>query len=199
MSTFPDQSPPSMPPPPPPAAVPPPPQRAWPMVIGIIAIILGVLGALGGCIGLTFTPFLGLMDNIVPPEEAPQLEGLAEMVPSLLATAFAGLVIAVLLLMGGIGLVRRRRWGVTACLTWAVVKMVYVVANAFIGYLVNQAQFEAMQSDPNLQNLPMGFFPAMGAVGSCFGIAWGWILPIFMLIWLTRPGIRAEVREWGSA
>lgn len=202
MSTFPDQYPPSTPPPAPPAAVPPPPPRAWPMVIGIIAIILGALGALGGCVGMAVTPFLRVIEKVVPAGQAPQLEGLAELVPSMLILAFAGLVIAVLLLIGGIGLVRRRRWGMTACLAWAVVKIIFVVAHNVFGYLVNVAQFEqieTMTGNAGGPPLPVEFFAGMGALGACFGIAWGWALPIFMLIWFTRRKIRDEVREWGSA
>jgi hypothetical protein len=193
-------APPSGPAPPPAQMVAPPVrQTVWPMVIGIIAIILGALGALGGCMGVAFTPFLGMVEKLVPPGQAPQLEGMAEMVPALMVTAFAGLVVAVLLLIAGSGLVARRPWAMTACLAWAAVKMVFVVVNAFIGYQINQAQFEAIQSDPNVPAFMSAFFPAMGAFGSCVGIAWGWIFPIFMLIWFARPKIRREVRAWRAA
>jgi hypothetical protein len=166
-------APPSGPAPPPAQMVAPPVrQTVWPMVIGIIAIILGALGALGGCMGVAFTPFLGMVEKLVPPGQAPQLEGMAEMVPALMVTAFARLVVAVLLLIAGSGLV---------------------------GYQINQAQFEAIQSDPNVPAFMSAFFPAMGAFGSCVGIAWGWIFPIFMLIWFARPKIRREVRAWPAA
>jgi hypothetical protein len=38
----------------------------------------------------------------------------------------------------------------------------------------------------------------VGAVGSCFAIAFGWALPVFMLIWFSRSKIRSEVRGWAA-
>ena len=173
--------------------------RAWPMVVGVIAIILGALGALGGCIGTVFTPFAAAMIRFVPEAQRGGLGAIEQMVPTLLVMALLGLVLAVLLLIGGIGLVRRRPYGVMICLIWSVLKLVYVVVNSVIGYLINLSQMEhieAMQRTAGVQAVPAEVFGAIGAFGACFGIVWGWALPIFMLIWFSRSAIRSEVRAW---
>jgi hypothetical protein len=200
--SFAQQLPPMTPqsaPPPAQMAAPPARQTVWPMVIGIIAIILGALGTLGGCVGVAFTPFLGMVEKFVPPGQAPQFQGMAEMVPALMIASFAGLLVSVLLLLAGSGLVSRKPWSMAASLAWAVVKMIFVVANAYIGYEVNQAQFEAMRADPNVPAPLMALIQAGSGFGVLVGIAWGWVFPIFMLVWFSRPKIRREVRAWQSA
>ena len=192
MSSLSDQPPPTTPRP----GAPPARQTVWPMVIGIIAIVLGALGVLGGCAGLVFTPMLTMMEDVFPPGQPSPLEEVADMVPALMVVAFAGLLVAALLVLAGSGLASRKPWAMTAALAWAVVKMIFVVVNAYVGYEVNRAQFEAMQGDPNMPAFMSALFPAMGAFGSCIGIAWGWIFPVFMLIWFSRPKIRSEVRDW---
>ena len=179
----------------------PPQPRAWPMVVGVIAIILGALGALGGCIGAVVTPFAAALTRFVPEAERGSLAAIGQMVPTLLVMALLGLALAVLLLMGGVGLVRRRPYGATVCLTWSVLKLVYVVVSSVIGYLVNLSQLEhieAMQRTAGAQAVPAEVFGAIGAFGACFGIVWGWALPIFMLIWFTRRGVRSEIRQWSA-
>jgi hypothetical protein len=179
----------------------PPQPRVWPMVLGVIAIILGAMGALGGCIGAVVTPFAAALTRFVPEAERGSLAAIGQMVPTLLIMALLGLALALLLLFGGIGLVRRRPYGATVCLTWSVLKLVYVVVNSVLGYLINLSQMEhieAMQKTTGAQAVPAEVFGAIGAFAACFGIIWGWALPIFMLIWFTRRGVRSEIRQWSA-
>jgi len=36
----------------------------------------------------------------------------------------------------------------------------------------------------------------MSVVGAVIGIAWGWCLPIFMIIWFMRPKVRRDIATW---
>ncbi len=83
--------------------------------------------------------------------------------------------------------------------------MLLVVYSSIIGFLVQQAQMEAMQrmleEDPNTAGMMPGFFGTLmaiiGPVIFVFAIVWGWALPIFMLIWFSRRKIKAEIAQWG--
>ncbi|NNF44738.1 MAG: hypothetical protein HKO59_05770, partial [Phycisphaerales bacterium] len=84
------------------------------------------------------------------------------------------------------------------CKAWAITKIVFVVANSSVGYLVNRAQFEAMMDDPGMASMGSGFFSAIGIVGVVFGLLWGWALPVFLLIWFGRPKVKQEMATWAG-
>ena len=176
----------------------PPKQSTWPMVIGIIAIILGSLAALGGCFGLVSSLFLDQFMSLVPQGEAEEMtSALDGLKPALIISGALTMVLAIVLLIGGIGLLRRRAWGRSTCLTWAGLKMALVVGNSVLSYIVQQAQFQAMAEDPNMAGSMPGFLPALmqalGVVGLVIGLLWGWALPIFVLVWFSGSTIKAEI------
>jgi len=41
-----------------------------------------------------------------------------------------------------------------------------------------------------------GFYDVMIVVTLVFGLAWGWALPVFLLIWLSRGKIKNDVAGW---
>lgn len=170
---------------------------SWPKVLGIIAIVLGALAAVGSCIGAGASFFAGAMVDLVPEGEASGLEGMMAWQSWLVGLSVLATGLGIGLLVGGVGLVRRRPFAATACLGWAILKMVYVLASAFVGYQVNVAQFEVMQNDPNMAGMPAGFMGAVSLFGATLGVLWGWALPIFMLIWFSRRRIHEEVESWG--
>jgi hypothetical protein len=105
------------------------------------------------------------------------------------------LPVAVLLLVAGVGIVQRRRWGLKATMAWAVVKIVVVVVTSIGGYMVMREQLRAMaRSGPT--TMPTGFMETMQFAGVVVGILWGWALPIFMLVWFSRAKIKAETVIW---
>ncbi len=205
MSTDPAEQAPAMPPPSDPAEVPPSPST-WPTAIGVIAIVLGGVGALGGCVG-AFSPFfMSMMQSIAPEGQVTGLEGMMDWVVWIVAVSIAAMLIAVLLLVAGIGITKRRAWGPKVALVWAGLKMIFVVVNSVIGYLVQIAQFEAMQEAiANDQNMPARMGAFMGSLMQAFGIfwllivvLWGWALPVFLFIWFARKKIRTETAGWAA-
>lgn len=178
-------------------AEPPARQSGWPKVIGIIAIVLGSLGILGAVYGAVSPLVMGPLARMMPAEHAAGVEAMQEFSVRVVLVSLLALAVAVWLLVGGIALVKRRRSSRKTCLTWAVVKMLFVVLNSVISYAMVEAQMEAMmQQSPNTPGMPAGFMSGFSAIGLVFGICWGWALPVFMLIWFSRGEIKAEVAQW---
>jgi hypothetical protein len=170
----------------------------WPAVIGVIAIVFGSLGALGGAWGAFSPLLLRLMASVIPDDQAASLEVMRESASSIVVLSVAALVLGVLLLAGGVGLCRRRSWGPKVCLIWAGLKLLHVVFNSVWGYMIQQAQFQQLVNEPNMPAAFGGMMQVIGAFTIVLGIVWGWALPLFMLVWLTRKSIRAEVAGWPS-
>ncbi|MCH8152385.1 MAG: hypothetical protein IH830_08445 [Planctomycetes bacterium] len=177
---------------------------AWPMVIGVIAIIFGSLAILQGCFGAVSSLFMSSLSGFMPAEQATMLDAMEGLKPWMIIGAVLTLALGILLLVAGIGLVRRRAWSPTACMVWAGIKMMFVVGNTILADMAQQAQFEAMQEmmqqDPNMPAaMPamMGsFMQVFGVFTIVLGILWGWALPVFLLIWFSRGKIKAEVAGW---
>ncbi len=180
-------------------------KSTWPMVIGIIAIILGSLATPGGCMSLGSSAMFGLFASAMPEEQAEMMDATKAFMPLMMIAAGLTTPIAIVLLIGGIGLTKRSPWSPKTCRIWAGLKMLIVVYGSIIGYLVQQAQMEAMQrmleEDPNTAGAMPGFLGTfMAIIGPLilvFAIVWGWALPIFMLIWFSRRKIKAEIAQWG--
>lgn len=171
----------------------------WPKVIGVIATVFGALGAVGGCFGGLMMMLMPAMHEalkeVVPAGQPTGLEGLQELGPQMVVLSGVAVVIAGLLLIGGIGLMRRRAWAVPVCITWAVVKILFVVVNSYNGMIIQTRQLEMMEQDPNMP-LTGDIAGILGVMSMIFGLLWGWALPIFLLIWLGRKTSRAEVARW---
>ena len=179
---------------------------SWPMVIGVIAIVFGSLAALGGCMGLGWPLVAGLFTSVMPEEQAEMMDATTALMPLMMVSSGLGMPVAIVLLIGGIGLTKRKAGSPKTCKIWAGLKMLLVVYSSIVAYLVQQAQMEAMQrmleEDPNASAAMPGFFGTFMAIIApltlVFGILWGWALPIFMLIWFSRRKIKAEIAQWGQ-
>lgn len=179
-----------------------PQESAWPRVIGIICIVFGSLGSLGGFCGALASLLQGVFSSWATQAGQPQAmaDAAARYTPYLVVANILTLGVAVVLLVGGIGLVKRRRWSRMALLHWSWMKMLVAVVGGVLGYLVQQAQFEAMQNDPDISGqMPAMFGSIMrtfGGVGLVLQITWFWALPVFTLVWFNRRPIRHEVSQW---
>jgi hypothetical protein len=106
------------------------------------------------------------------------------------------LIAAVLLLPAGIGLLKRRLWGVRLTRTWARVKMVMVVGVAALTYVMQQQMWAAMTKQ-NAPGSPFGPMEGvMVATAVVFALVWGWALPVFMLIFLSRRKVKEHIDTW---
>jgi len=191
---------PQYPPPPPPQTMAGPVRRAstWPTVIGIIFMVLGALGAIGAVFEFLGPLIMGMVGDMVPDDElAGMMEPMAARSGQLYLRGALLLIVAILLIVAGIGVVSRKRWGVHLALVWAVLKLFVVAFDAWLDMMIGRDVMEAM-SDMSAAPASMDVDPFLW-VGMALAIAWGWLLPIFTFIWFAVPKIRAEVRTWGPA
>ena len=113
---------------------------------------------------------------------------------TLLALAVPTLVLALLLLALGVGILKRSRRAAKGVRAWAALKIILVVFSAYLSYMMQEAQFDAMRQAP--AGPPPGFVDFISRAGLAFAIIWGWALPVFVLVWFNRQKIRAEVAQW---
>lgn len=175
-----------------------PPRSSWPTVMGVIAIVFGAAATLQGIAG-------ALVQLILPSTSVfrgatggvDMFAGMEQWRPWLLAVNAGVSLLGALLLFGGVWLTMRRRSARGLIMCWAVAKIALVCLSSYIGYQVGQAQMTAVtQSGVNVPVNMGAMMPIMNIVGVVFGIAWGWMLPVFMLIWLMRRKIRNETASW---
>jgi hypothetical protein len=176
----------------------PPPVSSWPKVLGVISIVLGALGGLMNLWGTVAPLFLDAFGSMMPKDPASQasLQAQKDLAPYTMLSGGFNFIGSLMLLVAGIGLCLRARWGVKATKIWIPWRMATAILAAIVGYLGMQASLKAMGQQPNAP-------PGMAAMGGAFGIAvivftvvWGWAYPVFLLIWFRRPKIRAEVETW---
>ena len=189
-------------------AIPPKPS-SWPMVVGIIAIILGAGGILAyGCgglignVGMVFVSNWMRSTGVVDPVQQAQMEVLRDYLAWNIVNSLFSTGLSILLLIAGIGLVRRRSSSMRVSIVWAILRMLWALPASVMGYAVAVAQFDAMEraAAESGDSLPAGIFgimQAFGIVGVVLGLLWACAFPIFTLIWFSRRKIKAEIAQWG--
>jgi len=110
---------------------------------------------------------------------------------SLLAT-----LVAVMLLVGGIRLLRRRASSVALLRAWAVAKLVLALLLAGYALLIFASNLEMMQAELQPSGTSADTMRAAAFFGVAFNLIWQWALPIFMLVWFSRAPIRASTARW---
>ena len=182
-----------------------PPQRPanWPAVIGTIAIVFGSGGIFVGLWGAASTFGMRFFEWAMEQSQpsgvvASQVAVMEAGIPWTVASSLVATAIASLLLLGGIRLNKRKRSSMRLLKFWAVVKIPVVVIVTIAAVLMQELQFEIMGQSSGGMPMPFGsgFFGLMIVVTLVFGLAWGWALPVFLLIWLSRGKIKNEVAGW---
>ena len=87
-------------------------QARWPKIIGIISIVFGVGGCLGGVWGFLTPMFMEAMATRVPASQAGVFSNVQSFGSWIVINSALTLVIGLALLIVGIALVRRRRYGI---------------------------------------------------------------------------------------
>lgn len=183
-----------------PTALPPAPP-VWPTVVGIVMIVFGGLGLLFNLWGTIQNLFLNAFIAKMSAQNNPDVAAVivAWSTPMGLASLLQ-LSISSLLLASGIGMVMRRPWSIPAARLWAWAKIASTIVTAVLTVLMQREQFAAMTQQMQGQGpgTPAGFFTGILVFTAAFTIAWGWALPIFVLIWLRRQSSRREIATWSA-
>lgn len=120
-------------------------QASWPTVVGIISIIYAAFGFLANGCGTAFVYIGNLTLSLVG------LDAADFQVPTWLKVATTtmgvfGMTLAILLLMGAIGLLRRKPSSVRLLRTWVVLAIVSTVVNIGIGFAAIGPNIEIQKS-----------------------------------------------------
>lgn len=152
--------------------------------------VFGILNIVFGALGLICTPFS--LALLFVPTESPVMNTPAMAAfnnPAYrawtLSMGVAGMVVAVLLIVAGIGLLQCRPWGRKMSIGYAVYTMVMSLVSAGVSavWLTSMAG-GAAEGGP--QAGAMLFGGIGGAVGgTCIAL----IYPIFLLVFMFRPGV----------
>jgi hypothetical protein len=169
------------------------PQTSWPRTLGIVSIILGALGTLGGALGASAELILKALQMTVEEKDAVDWDAVGRAVAWLARISLVAAILAAVLLVVGIGLVRRRAWAIRLGNGWAIAQIVVTVLGTAGSYVIQRSIAEAIQqAGTSTRGLPLGTSPG----GAAASLVWGCGLPVFMLIWFARREIREEVAAW---
>lgn len=180
------------------------PPESWPTVIGVISIIFGSLGVLSGACGGAFLLLSGPLVSMIPEAQASEME--VQLSSGLPYPVLQGgvmlleFVISVMMLVGGIMLLRRKRSARGLLVGTAWLDLLSNTVGAVVGFLVMQAQMKSMQENAEMaQQMPAGIGALVqGAGGVMVFVQWLFlaIWPVFVLIWFSRSKIRESVEAW---
>jgi hypothetical protein len=180
----------------------------WPRTIGVISLIYA---ALGGCCAL------GMGVSTVSSEVFMKMGGIDFQMPAWVKVMAAvggviGVAFGVMLLVGSIGLLRRRPAGVRWLKAWVILRLVILILMQPVAILLLPANIklqmemqEAMAQQLRRQNpsakVPMRDEASIrrwtqvqvvaGAVGPA-------LYPLFLGLYLSRRRVRAEVSTWSE-
>ncbi len=189
-----------------------PPSR-WPVTFGITSIVFGVIGLLSSLLQIAQYVMYssGFMSKLMtagatgPNKESNEMVeemfgSMAEMAPRMIASQSVLAVLALVLLVGGILLLMRRRVMTWVFQSWAVLK---IIAAGFAVYL-NWQMMMQMQSGMFAKisaSGPAGAASPMETVNVVYKVfyvlyfIWLAALPVFFLIWLNRDPIKDDLKD----
>ncbi len=181
-----------------------PPTSKWPTVIGAIAIVF----AAGGLLQSLLAPLGPFMVRSQMQEFAKQgadqgrIDEYLRQFGTFAYTNSAVLgAVAVLLLVGGILLIKRRRVSPLLLQVWAMLK---IVAGGF--FIFKQMAISRLQMEIIFDAVPGGGGQEAQAVGQItsyamwiglgFGLLWIAAFPVFLIVWFNRQRIKDQVGAW---
>ncbi len=184
------------------SAAAPAPRPQWPIVIGVICVVFGSFGALNGviqCLSPMVQAFFP--SNFGGAGPASSVMAVSQQyAPVQIVLGVLSTLVAALLGVGGGLLLQRRREARPVLLGWACVKLVLALVSVVMGIVVQVAVMAAI-SQPGgagpAAAMPAGFMAVMMGLGMVVGLAWLAALPVFMLVWMSRAAVRAEIASWG--
>jgi hypothetical protein len=182
------------------------PPEGWPTVIGVLSIIFGALGIFGAGCGAVMLVAAPALVNLIP--EGPERdEALASIqqglqnVPLQVGVQLIEFVLAIVLLVGGIQLIKRSRSAAKTLKVFAVGDLFSNTLVLIVGLIVARAQAAAMAENPDVQQMPQGvqgWVQAAGMIGAVVSWVLTAIWPVFLLLWFHRARIRESVDSWGD-
>lgn len=147
------------------------------LIIGIINIVWGVIGTCGG-IGMFF--FLSLLAKSGRAELPPEVESILKM------NQAANIGLTIILIVGGIGLIKFKNWGRILSFVYAGA---YVPLSIWGASLAPQIR-QAMKSFLPSSDAPPQLEALTSVAGTALNLCCGLIYPIVLLVVLNLKSVR---------
>jgi len=173
-----------------------PPSPRWPTALGVIAIVYASLGLADlacGALGWILTWFMpeSMFAELLDP--LPSASGLQRAL-----TMLVSLGLSLWLIWLGIGFLKRRAGLPRPVRIWSLAAMAFAVLQA---YEVWRLQMDSTASGPSAGT--SGFANEIGQVMAWttagLTLAWGWLMPVILLLWCHLPKCRAQMMDWSGA
>lgn len=187
------------------------------LVIAILNFVFGGLGLLGALCGGGMSLLLpGMMRAIPSPPQGPSMGSMVDklyaypgFVPAMVFDYASGFVLAVLLLIGGVGLLKMKPWGRSTCIAYAALKFLTVIIATALSitillpanekWAVEFQQEIAKAQKPGgpppppmpMMNMGSGFSNAMVIGGAVFNLAYA----VAVLVVMFQPPVREAFRR----
>ena len=167
---------------------------SWPGVVGGLGILVALVllvDKLEDLLQLTLWPSEAWRQRFTP--------ALADLVVQsmppaawTIPAALVGVALALLLLVGSIGVLRRRRQGVALCRTWSTLAILWGLVEIVVAsVLLQRLALEAPQL------VPAGWAGSV-ATGIFLALVLVLAFPVFLLLWFARPAVRRDTDGWGD-
>ncbi|MEM6854903.1 MAG: hypothetical protein AAF593_10895 [Planctomycetota bacterium] len=160
-------------------------------MLGAGGIMFGLLGMLGPATNTVFR-------DLSPPEQAAVYDAQTQYQWIAVGISTAATLIALLLLWGGIALLKRRATAIRLLKTWAVLKLLLTLPMVVFQGFVQSATWDAMAAQPSAPAVPEMISTIMVVFTVTIGLIWSAAFPVFVLIWFRRKKITAEIRSWAD-
>ncbi len=169
----------------------------WPTAIGVIGIIVASLGIVfSACCGLGLPFYMPAMVELMKQDPNMTQEKIDATMASIPPAAYMvpmsllGLGISILLMVGSIGLLRRREKAVKLLKIWAWTDLAYSLAGLPIQFMFGMRGTQYPGASPADMVGPIS--------GLCCGGLLGLAFPVFVLIWLSRQASKDEILAWAE-
>jgi len=156
--------------------------RVWPVVIGLLSVAIGIGG-------LVFYPIL-LADSL--PIEEPGPYSIGKVV-----VAGTGVLLALLIVLTGIGVWRRKQMAMVWLQRWAALKTFLTLAAVVflgIGILFLNDFAGSFDADYGTDTAAAGLHAIL--VPGIITLVWILLWPVFILSWYSRETVQKQIGDW---
>lgn len=175
-------------------------ESTWPTFLGVVSIIFGVVGLFNGLATMASSMLVDMARQAAPNAQANVWQVVQKWQVWTISSGAFSSILAIMLMVAGIGLTVRRRWGVKLHMAWAVLKLIWSPVLVGVGLLAQIDSLKATEADMAAAGNPTFAFTGVmrqtTLVMTGLTLLWLWLLPCASLWWLTRPKVREEVGGW---
>lgn len=170
-----------------------PSSTGWPKILGILGMVLGTLMVLDELDDLLM-PLFWTEDHWRRWVGPAMAQFIGEAMPPTAWLVLSGLItmaLGAMLFVGSLRLKRRRRTGVALCRTWAGLAIAWALIE------IGRAGWWIQRFGGDIPGVPRGTWEGYAGFGLAVGLVVLLAYPVFLLVWLGRPAVRAEYAGWG--